>query len=107
MAKNLSTVIMENTKQRNVTFDIIRAVSILWIIGVWHMQEYFLPIPSLKSSGWITYSALGAFTFMSGFFLGKKECSPFDFYISRFKRFYPLYFISIILLTIGHFIGSL
>jgi len=89
-------------KSRNITYDIARAISMLWIIGVWHLQEYFPKIELLHETGKpITVSVLGVFTFMSGFFLGKKEVSPLEFYKTRIKRFYVLYFLACLTMTIG------
>ena len=89
--------------KRVITFDNIRAFCVLWIVGFWHMIGYWNPEYNLSRSSddvcqIITWTALAAFTYISGYFLGSKKTSSFndilEFYKKRFKRFYVLFFCS-------------
>mgnify|MGYP007030558590 CR=1 FL=1 len=54
------------------SIDSTRAICMLWIIGVWHMQSYSnfsLGNDSLFCK--LTPCVLGTFMFISGFFAGK------------------------------------
>ena len=90
--------------KRDITFDIFRGLCMLWIVGVWHLSEYTSlggrPFGSIGS--YITICVLSSFTFMSGFFLGKKQTlNVSDFYINRFKRFYILFLLASGILFLG------
>lgn len=90
---------------RNKTFDIVRALCMLWIVGFWHLGDY---IPIHKQLGgfglYATNTVLACFCFMSGYFIGKKNTNPKIFYIARLKRFYLLFFIACLtLFAIGWF----
>lgn len=59
----------------------------------------------------MTYASLGTFTFISGFFLKKKDVRTIDdckkFYITRFKRFWIPFFLSALTLwIIGGVVGK-
>lgn len=86
-------------KKRNESLDISRAICMLWIVGIWHLQEYFIiknpwNNPYTKC---ITVSALSMFTFLSGYFLSGKTKNMKDciqFYQKRLLRFYPLFLVA-------------
>lgn len=101
-------------KQRDIRFDIARAVCMCYIIAVLHLSQY-LGIEHYIYETYIgrlvTFSCLGLFTFMSGYLIGKnndftpsKQSSEaptqkaFAFYKKRFLRIYPLFFIATVLL---------
>ena len=98
--------------KRNVPMDISRAVCMLWIVGIWHLQEYMVIKNSWNNpyTTCVTVSVLSMFTFLSGYFLsGKiknvKEC--LCFYKKRLLRFYPLFFVaSISLFLFSKFFGA-
>ena len=69
-----------------VIIDIVRTMCVIWIVGVWHMVDYF-PGHDLLNYNYVTIGVLGIFTFLSGLFLGKKKMSPIEFYKSRLFRF--------------------
>ena len=84
--------------------DIIRALCILWIVVVWHGNDY-LPMEYHWSSvvvpGIVTKVVLFLFTLLSGMLLSKynfwaKE-DVWNFYKRRFGRFYILFFIAVLL----------
>lgn len=81
-------------------FDCTRALCMLYIIGLWHMQEYLLEHINIVSpiTEMITKGVLGTFTFISAYFLGKRPIRRWrdvlDFYKRRLLRLFPLFFIS-------------
>ena len=89
-------------KKRDITFDIARSLCILWIVGVWHLKDYVCldgVSENIMSAGdFITTAVLGAFTFMSGFFLKKYKMRTVSdallFYRKRLLRFWVLYFLA-------------
>ena len=108
-------IIINNTKnKRDVTFDIARSLCALWIVGVWHLQDYiFLGNVSDENTqlgSYITTSVLGAFTFMSGFFLKKYEIRTISdvkhFYKKRLLRLGIPYFIAAASIYIASIVGG-
>ena len=101
--------------QRDATFDIARSFCILWIVCLLHMTTY-IDTGWISEIGWsllvkMTYASLGTFTFISGFFLKKKEIRSIDdckkFYITRLKRFWIPFFVSALTLwIIGGVVGK-
>lgn len=84
---------------RDLTFDIARALCMLWIIGVWHIFVYIGHTEILNADiEVVTKSVLACFTFISGYFLGKKCTPPLTFYYIRFKRFYVLFVVACLLM---------
>jgi surface polysaccharide O-acyltransferase-like enzyme len=87
--------------QRNTTLDISRAISILLIVGYWHVFDYFKIKPDARiteNSFQFVTSALALFIYLSGYFLGKYKIENLvnatDFYKKRLIRFYTLFFLS-------------
>lgn len=91
-------------KQRDISYDIIRILSTIWIVFVWHFSNYYWGSPFqvylLESWGglFMTETVLASFTLISGLFLGMKQVSTandvWKFYKNRFCRFYILYLIA-------------
>jgi peptidoglycan/LPS O-acetylase OafA/YrhL len=98
---------MKNQKvSRNIGIDFLRVISIVYIVGFWHMLNYTNAIPNYRNivTYRITWIILGTFLFISGYFIGKKRVeinkkSLKYFYINRILRIYPLYCLSIIIFT--------
>lgn len=93
--------------KRILGFDVARIFSIIWIVAVYHvLPSAGLPLTSQIKI--ITYTSLGIFTFLSAFLLTSRY--SFDnlggallFYKKRVLRFYPLFFLSsVILCAIGY-----
>ena len=90
------------SKNRDLTFDIVRAVCILDIVCLLHLSNYidtsFAPKNFWNCIGYASQIVLGAFAFISGYFLKKYKIETFSdikrFYINRIKRFWILYFIA-------------
>ena len=75
-------------KERVLLFDIMKALCVIEIVTFWHVLDYTPLVYSKVPWGeQLTFTALSAFTFASGFFLGKKQITALQFYKSRLKRF--------------------
>lgn len=94
---------------RNYSFDLARSICVIWIVGFWHILNYFPPESklngtSLSVSYGITTSVLACFTFLSGYFLKKYDFNCWrdikGFYIKRLIRFYPLFASAVIMSVI-------
>lgn len=83
-------------KKRILFFDIARTLCVLYIVGFWHMLDYYQLSNEFVNCNFITTGVLSCFTFLSGLFLGKKNISIKEFYVSRFKRFALLLYVSAI-----------
>lgn len=93
---------------RDYTFDLIRAIAIIWIVCIWHLTNYY-PQQSnfylliMNKYGYdITVVILSIFTLLSGLFLGQKKVLNLNdfllFYKKRATRFYLLFIISCVTL---------
>lgn len=94
---------------REVPIDVMRAVSMLYIVGFWHLLDY------TKVAGWhynpvtyrLTVGALSLFVLISGFLTGRKDGGLARgeigrFYETRFWRIYlPLVIASGLFLAAG------
>ena len=86
-------------KNRIVLFDIMKALCVIEIVAFWHMFDY-TPIEAddVMFGGRLTSTVLATFTFISGFFLGKKNVSVGKFYMSRLQRFMLPLLVSLIIM---------
>jgi peptidoglycan/LPS O-acetylase OafA/YrhL len=82
--------------RRHAAIDFIRAFSILWIVGIWHVFDYLPELYGGKNAATyrVTVALLGLFVLVSGYLMGLKEVylkpRPLkNFYIGRFGRIYP------------------
>ncbi|MBN2809034.1 MAG: acyltransferase [Deltaproteobacteria bacterium] len=89
---------------RNLSLDLLRGLSILYIVGYWHMFNYTNAFPQYYNivTLRITWIVLATFTFVSGYFIGLKNIdfskeSIFSFYKNRVLRIYPLYLVALII----------
>lgn len=95
---------MTNRDNRIIGFDIARAVSIIWVV-MYHSLDYSNLWYHHSAVKTLTYASLAIFTFLSGYLLASrydfegKDCLKL-FYRKRFVRFYPLFFISSLLLCL-------
>lgn len=90
---------------RNLGFDVARSVSMMYIVGVLHLSGY-TGMSVAENTVFVSFiwSALGVFTFLSSFLLASKYTfhswtETLLFYKKRLLRFYPLFFVSSILLV--------
>ena len=84
--------------ERIYSLDCTRAICMLWIVALWHMESYLDITIKCYITDDICSGVLAAFTFISGYFLGKKPVGNvkelLTFYKKRILRFYPLFFVS-------------
>ena len=89
-------------KNKNILIlDIIRALCMLWIVAVWHNNDY-LPVVYHWSNDFvpamITQVVLVTFTMISGMLLSKysfnSKSDVWVFYKKRFGRFYFLFILA-------------
>ena len=100
--------------ERDVTFDIARSLCILWIVGIWHLKDYvlldFITNKAIYYGELLTTSVLGAFTFMSSFFLKKYKMRTFSnvrhFYKKRLLRIGIPYMMAVVSIYIASTIGG-
>lgn len=103
--------------QRNIVFDIARAVCIIWIVCFWHMNgmiifsQRFFDLSESPNVLYVTNGVLACFTFISGFFLSKKVIKTpkdiFNFYKKRFSRFYIPLLITCLFFYIGGWLSTI
>ena len=91
--------------KRNLGIDLLRSLSILYIVGFWHLLDYTKAIPHYENiiSYRITWIVLGTFVLISGYFLGGKNFSRnalFAFYKKRLIKIYPPYFVAVLFFSI-------
>jgi peptidoglycan/LPS O-acetylase OafA/YrhL len=87
--------------------DVLRGLSVLYIVGFWHMMNYVDGFAGYSNAVTtrITVTILGLFVYMSGYLLGQKNVQKSrqgikDFYIRRYLRIYPLYLGAILLFLV-------
>ena len=85
-----------------VSIEYLRAFSMLYIVGFWHLFNYTNAFPSSKNllTDEITNIVLGLFVVISGFLIGQTRnisTPPLQFYKKRLIRIYPLYALAVIL----------
>jgi peptidoglycan/LPS O-acetylase OafA/YrhL len=83
------------------SIDYLRAFSMLYIVGYWHLFDYSSvslghthPVPI-----YVTHTILALFVLVSGFLLGGKSTqsmTPMQFYRKRLLRIYPLYVLAVL-----------
>jgi len=62
---------MKDFSNRISSFDLLRALSMLFIIGVWHIDDYANQIFKSPITYTMKISALSIFVYMSAFLLSK------------------------------------
>lgn len=91
---------------RNIGFDIARSISMIYIVGMLHLSEYTgNAISHNPVCVTLIWAALGVFTFLSSYLLASRyhfatNADIITFYKKRLLRFYPLFFISSLLLAL-------
>ena len=90
--------------------DYTRALCMLWIVGFWHLGGVSDFQYSNKVTLLFTKGILATFVYLSGHLsAGKRIYSSGDlrrFYLRRFLKIYPLYFISVTIFYIWHLFNS-
>jgi len=93
--------------RRNAAIDLMRAFSILWIVGIWHVFDYLPDISGGKNDVTyrVTVALLGLFVLVSGYLMGLKDVplkarSLREFYLGRFGRIYPPFLLACLLFAL-------
>lgn len=96
-----------NGKARDPAIDWMRALSILYIVGFWHLHNYTSILPWYHDPPFarLTVMALALFTLISGFLAGKAGVAVTgevlaDYYWRRLLRIYPPYLLALIVFMI-------
>lgn len=105
---------MENARQdvrvvkpRDAAIDWMRALSILYIVGFWHLHDHTGFLTWYKAPGFarLTVFALALFVLISGNLAGRagQQLTPtaiVDYYRRRLIRIYPPYLLALIVFTV-------
>ena len=86
--------------ERDHTLDAARAISMLYILGIWHLNDYSKFLDIGFAGQYIKNATLGLFMFISSFLLGKKYRIEGlkdikEFLAKRFLRIFPLFVLSV------------
>jgi len=98
-------------KSRLPVFDFLRALAILYIVGIRHMDGYAGDIYHGRVDDVIAYSMLGLFVFISGYLLNRSHPVMRDraqlgaFLGRRFLRIYPLYLVALLAFRLCSFVS--
>lgn len=92
--------------KRDLSIDLAKVLSTLLVVAVWHLPSYghvFNP-EEWRAGGYITLCAMSIFMFFSGYCQNKYHFGCANdyllYYKRRLKRFYVLYFSSLVLLYV-------
>jgi peptidoglycan/LPS O-acetylase OafA/YrhL len=89
--------------QRINNLDLLRGLATLYIVGVWHIDDYAGDLFLSPLTVIMTFGALSIFVFISSFILSKKYYNLSTlkevgyFYSKRILKIYPLYLSALIL----------
>jgi peptidoglycan/LPS O-acetylase OafA/YrhL len=94
-----------------ISIEYLRAFSMLYIVGYWHLFDYTTSFPEWKNSFTYVLSliVMGLFVVISGFLVGgsgRKSNSPMHFYKTRLVRIYLLYALTVVLFYFYGFNGG-
>lgn len=96
--------------ERDHPLDIARAVSVLYIVGFWHLFGYSEMIDRMPYGDYLKNATLATFIFISGYFLSKKYLiksfeSLLSYLVKRIVRLIPLYALALFSYYIVGFIS--
>ena len=98
-------------QNKNVAIDLMRGVSIFYIVGYWHLLDSTNYFPGFKNpfTHNLTVVALSIFVFLSGFLLaggvgGKKFPPVGRFFKTRFMKIYPPFALTAVIFFLFHLI---
>lgn len=87
------------SKDRKSEFDFLRAVAIVWIVGIWHLDDYASNYFYSTTTDVIKDVMLGVFCFISGYFVSKNYTDCSSFFKKKILRIYPLYVVALLFLS--------
>ncbi|MEB3321528.1 MAG: acyltransferase, partial [Synechococcaceae cyanobacterium] len=88
-------------RPRSAAIDLLRALSILWIVGIWHLLGYTDAIADYKNdvTHRLTVVVLGLFMLIAGHLVGRAGirggADVLAFYRRRLVRIYPPYLLAL------------
>lgn len=89
--------------QRSITLDALRAISILYIVGYWHLFNYTNYFPEFynRLTVRLTVSVLGLFVLLSGIFAGRALApevglGAIEYYKRRLAKIYPAFIVALL-----------
>lgn len=94
--------------KRNVQYDLLRSLAMIYIVAFWHIQDYTIFFSFINpATKLLTIFILGLFVFLSGLLLASRsQLSTFNevkvFYFRLLYRIYPMYALS----AIGFFLAQ-
>jgi len=108
--KRNPTDLIKRTVSRDPAIDCIRAISMLYVIGITHLDDYASSLFQSKLDDVLTYLSLGAFVYISGHLLTfrtslKTPRWVIAFLKKRFLRIYPLYILTLLIFCIFSWIS--
>jgi peptidoglycan/LPS O-acetylase OafA/YrhL len=101
----LRLLLRQTAAPRNGAIDLLRAVSILYIVGFWHLLGYAPSVSGYKNAltHRLTVVVLGLFVLISGHLIGRASIRDGGdiarFYRRRLIRIYPPYVLALLLFT--------
>jgi peptidoglycan/LPS O-acetylase OafA/YrhL len=101
----LRPLLRQTVAERNGAIDLLRALSILYIVGFWHLLGYAPSVSGYKNAltHRLTVVVLGLFVLISGHLIGRASISGgadiARFYRRRLIRIYPPYVLALLLFT--------
>ncbi len=88
--------------KREIGIDVLRGLSMLYLVGFWHLLEYTRAVPHYQNdlTHRITWITLGIFFFISGYLIGAGKTTLSarglgGYYLKRFWRIYPLFLVAL------------
>jgi peptidoglycan/LPS O-acetylase OafA/YrhL len=89
-----------NLETRSCAIDFLKGMSILYVVGYWHLFNYTKAFPQYRNvvTDRFLMVVLGLFVLISGYLIGAKACrnsknTLFAFYAKRLLRVYPPFII--------------
>lgn len=91
--------------KRNLGIDLLRVISILYVVGFIHLLNYTQAILNYQNvvTFRITAVVLGTFVMISGYFIGGENItyrSLLSFYKKKILRIYPPYVVALVVFTV-------
>lgn len=102
---------MNNKKAKIDSLDFLRALAIVYIVGILHINDYIDEYLIFAGQGVVTETFLSIFVFISGYLLAinnsviSNKAGMIFFAKKRFFRLYPLYFFALLLFWLCSFMS--
>lgn len=100
-------------EHRDIGIDLLKGLSMLYIVGYWHLFNYTDAFPKYQNALTVrlTVIVLGAFTLVSGYLIGKRPvgadaASILAFYKSKLIRIYPPFAIALFIFFLNDLVTA-